>query len=143
VAAQYGFVKGLYEGSALRNVADVGGKQKVTVKDFVSRELGFVVSSEHSIGVGRKTRLDMLTEKGLVKQSYKQPNAKKYKHAYGIVSTRMGQLVLLQDNGESLLVYSEESGRLHKLTFDIFRKAVSGPITWIGVTVKNSDKLTL
>jgi apolipoprotein N-acyltransferase len=112
----------------------------VSAVDFITRDLGFIASARVDQERSGSDILQHLIDKEVIRRGKEQPPVqKKFKHEYGLLKTKLGYVVLLQDNEGKILLYSEESGGIHKTNFDRLKRLATSSVTWIGVTVKNSD----
>jgi hypothetical protein len=115
----------------------------VPAVDFIIRDLGFTAPVRNDLGKDGKDILSELVKKGVVRLGGKQPAMnRKYKHEYGLLKTKLGDVVLLQDSEGEILLYSEQSGEVHRTNFNRLKLLAESTVTWVGVTVKNIDSHT-
>lgn len=115
-------------------------KPHVPAIDFVIRDLGFITAVHNDQGKDGKDILSELVQKGVVRLGDEQPAMhRKFKHEYGLLKTKLGDVVLLQDSEGEILLYSEKSGGVHRTNYHQLKYMAESPVTWVGMNVKNTD----
>ena len=141
VYLQYQTIRDLYKQSVVHTTNPPIIESRISVRRFIERDLGFLGQYVTDGVIGKLSILDSLEQRGLIDIGNNQPLSGKYKHLYGLVETMHGPIVLIQDKKGQILFYSENTGRLHTTTFSTLKTIVTGPVTWVGTTVKKVDTL--